>query len=96
MTDAAEATIAMRATDDGAVKDVVVYRGDKKVAYRRNPAASGAFPLSVSVPLESGSNRIVVIARDDKDIPSQKVLYIHRRGGEGPVTATVKPEVQVP
>ncbi len=88
VTDATEAAFSFQATDDGGVKDVVVYRGDKKISYSRNKGPGGAFPVTVTVPLETGSNRVVIVARDDKDIPAQKVLYIHRRGGDDTVAAS--------
>jgi hypothetical protein len=88
VTDAAEAHLSLSATDDGAVKDVVVYRGEKKLSYHRNREGAAPYPVRLTVPLESGSNRIVIVVRDDKDIPAQKVLYIHRRGGDAAVAAT--------
>ena len=88
VTDAASVTLKLSATDDGSVKDIVVYRGDKKLTYSRNRAGAAPFPLTLTVPLESGSNRIVVIARDDKDIPAQKVLYVHRRSTDAVAAAT--------
>jgi carboxyl-terminal processing protease len=91
VTDAAEATLTLSATDDGAVKDVVVYRGEKKLSYHRNREGAAPYPVTVTIPLESGSNRIAIIARDDKDIPAQKVLYIHRRGGESTAAAVPAP-----
>jgi len=87
VTDAEQVTITLAATDDGSVKDIVVYRGEKKLAYARNRDGAAPFPLTLSVPLENGSNRIVVIARDDKDIPAQKVFYIHRRVGDADAVA---------
>jgi carboxyl-terminal processing protease len=87
VTDAPQITLAVSATDDSAVKDVIVYRGEKKISYSRNREGSGPFPVTVTVPLESGSNRIVIIARDDKDIPAQKVLNVHRRGADAGATA---------
>jgi hypothetical protein len=88
VTDAAEATLTLSATDDGFVKDVVVYRGEKKLSYHRNRENAAPYPVTITVPLESGSNRVAIIARDDKDIPTQKILYIHRRGGESTAAAT--------
>ena len=87
VTEAAQVTLAVRATDDGSVKDVVVYRGEKKLTYARNREGAAPFPLTLTVPLESGSNRIVVIARDDRDIPAQKIIYVHRRGAEAVAAA---------
>jgi hypothetical protein len=88
VTDASQITLAFSASDDSAVKDVIVYRGEKKISYSRNREGAAPFPVTLTVPLESGSNRILIIARDDKDIPAQKVLYVHRRGGEAAVAAT--------
>jgi carboxyl-terminal processing protease len=87
VTDAAQVTLTISTTDDGAVKDVVVYRGEKKISYSRNREGAAPFPVTLTVPLESGSNRILIIARDDKDIPAQKVLHVHRRGTDAGVTA---------
>jgi hypothetical protein len=87
VTEAEQVTLAVSATDDGAVKDIVVYRGEKKLTYARNREGAAPFPLTLSVPLESGSNRIVIVARDDKDISAQKVLYIHRRGADAVAVA---------
>ena len=96
VTDAAQVTLAVSATDDGSVKDIVVYRGEKKLTYARNREGAAPFPLTLSVPLESGSNRIVIIARDDKDIPAQKVLYIHRRGADAVAAAAAAEKPALP
>ena len=92
-TEEAQVTLAVSATDDGSVKDIVVYRGEKKLTFARNRDGAAPFPITLSVPLENGSNRIVVIARDDKDIAAQKVFYVHRRGAEAvaAAAATEKP-----
>ncbi|MHB8835617.1 MAG: S41 family peptidase [Candidatus Methylomirabilia bacterium] len=86
-TDEASVTLSVSATDDGSVKDIVVYRGEKKMTFARNRAGAAPFPVTLSVPLENGSNRIVVIARDDKDIPAQRVFYVHRRGADAVAAA---------
>jgi carboxyl-terminal processing protease len=87
VTDAEQVLLTLSATDDGSVKDVVVYRGEKKLTYARNREGAAPFPVTLTVPLENGSNRIVIVARDDKDIPAQKVLYVHRRGGDAVAAA---------
>jgi len=92
VTDASQITLAVSATDDSAVKDVIVYRGEKKISYSRNREGSGPFPVTLTVPLESGSNRIVIIARDDQDIPAQKVLHVHRRGADAGATTAAAVE----
>ena len=70
------------------MKDVVVYRGEKKLVYQRNREGASPYAVTITVPLEGGSNRIAVVARDDQDIAAQKVLYIFRRGAGGEVAAT--------
>ena len=41
-------------------------------------AGGGQFPIKLQVPLEIGTNRLVVIARDQKNIPAERVFFIHR------------------
>jgi carboxyl-terminal processing protease len=87
VTEAASVTLKLSASDDGSVKDIVVYRGEKKQVYARNRDGAAPFPLTLTVPLENGSNRIVVIARDDKDIAAQKIYYVHRRATDAVAAA---------
>ena len=96
VTEAAQVTLALSATDDGSVKDVVVYRGEKKLTYARNREGAAPFPVTLTVPLENGSNRIVIIARDDKDIPAQKVLYVYRRGADAVADAAAAEKPALP
>ncbi|HEY5997924.1 MAG TPA: S41 family peptidase [bacterium] len=91
VTDAAEVTLSLNATDDGGVKDLVLYRGEKKLSYQRNREGGTRYPVTVTVPLEGGSNRIAVVVRDEKDIPAQKVIYVFRRGAQAEVAATPAP-----
>jgi len=86
-TESDAVTFTVKASDDGSVRDLVVYRGEKKIAYERNAAGGASFETAVTVPLEPGSNRVLVVARDDKEIPAQKVLWIYRRGGESELAA---------
>jgi hypothetical protein len=69
-----------------------VYRGEKKISYSRNREGAAPFPVTLTVPLESGPNRIVIVARDDKDIPTQKVLHVHRRGADAGATTAAAVE----
>ncbi|RMG84343.1 MAG: hypothetical protein D6708_17215 [Candidatus Dadabacteria bacterium] len=64
--------------DDGAVRDVYAYRERDKVVYRRNPESSGRMDLKVEVPLEEGSNRITVVARDEKKIVATRTFFVYR------------------
>ena len=39
----------------------MVYRGEKKLSYQRNRDGGTRYPATVTVPLESGSNRIAIV-----------------------------------
>ena len=77
-TTAESVLLELEVTDDEAVKEVYAYRGEKKISYLRNRAGGSLFPIKMPVPLEIGTNRLVVIARDQKNIPAERVFYIHR------------------
>lgn len=70
-------TIEAQIKDDEAVKDFYAYRDKKKISYKRS-GGGDSLPLKLVVPLEKGTNRIVLTARDDKDVVTSKVFYIHR------------------
>lgn len=84
-------TIAVTGTAShfGRVRDVMVtVEGEnpssrrKKVYYQANPEASGdgakALTFKADVPLESGSNRITVVARDQDKIERTQDLRVYR------------------
>ena len=77
-TDAESVTLRLEVRDDEAVKEVYAYRGDKKVRYLRNKDEGTSFHVELEIPLEPGSNRLVVFARDQKNIPAQRLFYVHR------------------
>jgi carboxyl-terminal processing protease len=77
-TDSETVTLKLTVTDDEAVKEFYAYRGDKKISYLRNREGGTAFPVEIKIPLESGSNRISLFARDRNNIVSQQVIHIHR------------------
>lgn len=62
------------------VRDIIVFVGDRKVLYKANDGSSGKTTIAfdVSVPLEPGANRIMVIARHDKDVGESASLFIRR------------------
>jgi hypothetical protein len=77
-TTAESVLLQLEVTDDEAVKEVYAYRGDKKISYLRNRTGGDRFPIKLQVPLEVGTNRLVIIARDQKNIPAERVFFIHR------------------
>ncbi|GAB4268990.1 MAG: hypothetical protein Kow0092_22890 [Deferrisomatales bacterium] len=83
-TGAERVTLELRARDDGRVKDFYAYRGEKKIHYLRNRQEGGALTVRLEVPLEEGSNRIVLAARDDEDLLASRTVFIYRTPPGGP------------
>jgi len=82
-TDKDRVTFEVEVTDDSAVRDVYAYRERDKVVYRRNPERTDRMKVTLEVPLEEGSNRIVLVARDDKKITATRTFFVYRtRPGE--------------
>ena len=88
---AAGATVEIRGTarHEGRVRDVVVAvkppgtaQVERKLDYRANPAHQGAaarsLDFSAQVPLEPGSNRVLVTARDGDDIEATREVWVFR------------------
>lgn len=85
-TDRDRIKLAVNAVDDEQVKDVYAYRGHEKIFYARNTTGGPSFPATLDVPLEEGLNRIMVFARDQNDIVSQKTVFIFRSHGGSPIS----------
>jgi len=75
-------TIAGTIKDVDPIRDCFVFVGKRKVAYIPNADKSNTMNFSVNLPLEEGSNRISIGARDIEDIMSRKVIVIERRKGK--------------
>jgi hypothetical protein len=60
------------------VKEFYAYVGDKKVFYERNRDGGKTFPVQLEIPLQEGSNRVVLAARDQKDLQTNRTLFIFR------------------
>ncbi len=90
-TDAGRIVIEVTAVDDEAVKDVYAYRGRDKIRYVRNRSRGARLPVRLEVDLEEGSNRIVVVARDDKEIVASRTFFVYRtRPGDPGTELTMK------
>ncbi|MFH1261938.1 MAG: MXAN_5808 family serine peptidase [Pseudomonadota bacterium] len=69
--------------DPQSVKDLFVFVNQKKVFYQNlsEGAATGKErKFSATIPLEPGSNRIVVVARGQNDLLQRKALILERTG----------------
>ncbi len=65
-------------SDDEEVKEFYAYLGDKKIFYERNREGGKTFPVRMEIPLKEGSNRVVLAARDQKDLQTNQTLFIFR------------------
>ncbi len=79
-TTAEKVVIDLTVTDDEEVKEFYAYLGDKKIRYERNRAGGKTLPVRLEVPLKAGSNRLVLAARDQKDLQTSQTLFIFRTG----------------
>jgi carboxyl-terminal processing protease len=64
------------------VRDLLIYVNNRKVFFKSNAAADqkgrGRLRFSARVPLDSGVNRITVVAREDDEMASRQTLYVTR------------------
>jgi carboxyl-terminal processing protease len=79
--------VNVKVTDDHQVEDFYAYLGDKKVHYARNREPGAELPVTFEVPLEMGSNRLVISARDDQHLSATQTYLIFRDA----VQAAAKP-----
>ncbi len=78
-TDAQSVNISGTVKDSDPVRDCFVFVKDRKVAYVPNSEESDSMSFSVNVPLEEGSNNIIIGARDMQDITARKMVVVERR-----------------
>lgn len=62
------------------VRDLMVFVGDRKVAYLPNKGASSEkkMTFNVEVPLEAGANRVMIVARHNDKVISTIPVFIRR------------------
>jgi carboxyl-terminal processing protease len=61
------------------VRDMLIYVNNKKVYFKSNAGLLGdPFKFSAQVPLDEGTNRITLIAREDEDQASRRTVIVHR------------------
>lgn len=69
--------------DDGAVRDLIVYRGEHKVYYQ---SGTSSIPFTVEQSLEKGPNAFVVLAHDDQGLTLARQINVFYDAGEGSAT----------
>jgi carboxyl-terminal processing protease len=69
------------ALDDERVQDLYIFVNDKKVYYKSNRDSSFGphLPFDATLPLKKGKNRILIVARENKDLTSRAILMVLRR-----------------
>jgi carboxyl-terminal processing protease len=77
-TGAAHLSLEVKATDEDGIKDVYAFLGEKKVHYQRSRSRATVLPVRLELPLEPGSNRLVLFARDQKNMLTTRTYFIHR------------------
>ena len=84
--------------DDEGVKDVFIFVNQKKVFYQ-SFSRSGSAPektahFKAMVPLDSGMNRVILVARDSLDLSKRESFVIHRLASSKNGDATVSEDQQ--
>jgi carboxyl-terminal processing protease len=84
VTDADHLTLGVTADDATGVMDVRVFVDNEKVFFHTAKSAKGGREQHVSfqadLPLKSGNNQVLVVAREDGEFTSQRTIVVHRRG----------------
>lgn len=91
-------TISGVATDDTAVRDVIVYQGDEKIAYAGGGDPSHAVqsvPFTATAKLNPGNNLIVVLVRDADGLTATRAIDVRSTAvvaSTAPASSTVPGE----
>jgi carboxyl-terminal processing protease len=69
------------ASDEDRVQDLYIFVNEKKAFYKSNRDKNFGphLPFDATLPLKKGKNRILVVARADKDLKNPMVLMVLRR-----------------
>lgn len=73
-----KATLSGVATDDMGIRDVILYQGDKKIAYFDGGSGLKSVPFSVTADLAEGNNLLVVLVRDTNGLTTTRSVDIYR------------------
>jgi carboxyl-terminal processing protease len=88
-TDSDKFTLSGSATDKIGLRDVYIFVNDQKVFFEAAREMGAPIKFTVDLPLKTGNNAVMVVAREDQEFMSHKVLIIHRRGDEHGKTKVV-------
>ncbi|MBN2803001.1 MAG: PDZ domain-containing protein [Deltaproteobacteria bacterium] len=74
----AEYKLSGKVTNENGIKDILVYAGDKKIAYKFLEEGTAEYSFSFNISLEEGKNNITVVARQDSYVISAKSIFVRR------------------
>lgn len=82
-----EVTLSGVATDEAGIRDVILYLGDKKIAYFSGNSAPGealkSVPFSATTRLSPGNNLLVVLVRDSHGLTTTRAVDVYTPGAGG-------------
>jgi carboxyl-terminal processing protease len=80
-------TISGEVTDPDRVLDMYIFVGQRKPFYLSNRSGTGPdaqrLAFSAELPLEGGTNAILIVARETSDLTSQRYLVVRRDNPDG-------------
>ncbi len=83
VTDAERFTLTGVAENKEPLRDVYVYVNDQKVFYKSAGEEGGKqVKFSADFPLKVGNNTVLVVARENQELMSRRLVIIHRRSAE--------------
>ncbi len=94
-TESNTVTIEVDARDgSGGIQDAYVFLGYRKIFYRPNPKKGGStMKFSLDVPLNDGANLITVVARENEEISTRRIVIVRKDGPGGALLATPRNEL---
>ena len=89
-TQAESVSIEIDARDEsGGIQDAYVFLGYRKIFYRPNPEKGGkSMKFTLDVPLNDGANLITVVARENEEISTRRIVIVRKDGPGGTLLAT--------
>jgi carboxyl-terminal processing protease len=84
ITDNDHFTLDGEASDSGPLKNMYVFVNDKKVYFHAAKPAETLHDVKFTTdfPLKVGNNSVVIVASEDADLASRRIVVIHRRTAE--------------
>ncbi len=81
-------TIAGKASDKQAIKDVYIYVGSNKVFYKAAAKNAKSVDFRTTIQLKDGSNYVIVVARESDESIAQRTFVVRKDGPQGQLLDT--------